>query len=378
MGKAWRRWGQEPNTQPYPPTILEGSLSSERSTKLQVSTPSRQTRPPTHPTDWWGSQQSLPPGHSLGELESSVKNNIANSKGLARLSWGDEVCPSGKLEVCPLPILSLVAVSKTSQLSSAVHLPHSAVSTAGSLPQSWAQRRHRGPKEKAPIPHPQQSRFGTLPAALENRLNNPGTPPAREGNAQTPLVGKKIIWRKVIPLVYSPSYWTNANDRSLSGHQRLCVSWKCESSLSCGVNQHFWDSMQRCPQNLISSLSYRWISITHGQGWPPQRTVYKEFCAFCIKISLVFREFTLWQIMQPPSQGLHYGRSEGCVGSLLLWAPKTASWRQIWHPKSNNAFHLNIQEMLNFLIHLFLIKNPCNAKQHVSEIYLDYKNCSSY
>lgn len=109
----------------------------------------------------------------------------------------------------------------------------------------------------------------------------------------------------------------------------------------------------------------------------PQRTVYvdftKRFCAFCIKMSLVFREFTLWQIMKPPSARATLWKDWG-----LLWAPTTARWRQIWHPKSNNVFHLNIQEMLNFFIHLFLIKNPCLAKKHVSETYLDYKNCSSY
>lgn len=64
----------------------------------------------------------------------------------------------------------------------------------------------------------------------------------------------------------------------------------------------------------------------------PQRTIYidftEKFCTFCIEMSLVFKEFTLWQIMKPPSQGLHYQRTEGCVGSLLLWAPKTAGWRQ--------------------------------------------------
>lgn len=155
-----------------------------------------------------GSQQSLSPGHSLGEWESSVKNNIVNPKGLPRPVLGGEVCPSGKPEVlstsnimpcgCVKNKSAPLGSQRTSQRWEHSQLPQMVLTT---------EETHLAPTrlpcvQKAPIPHPQQSSVGTFLAALQKRLNNPGTPHVRDKNAQTPFVGEKIIWRKVIPLVY--------------------------------------------------------------------------------------------------------------------------------------------------------------------------------
>lgn len=154
-----------------------------------ANTSSRQTSLPTLPVDWWGhrccSQQSLSSGYSLGELKSSVKNNIANSKGFLRPVLEDEVCPSVKPEVLstsyvipcgyaknnPAPLCSL----HTSQSSEHSQLPQIVLTTEQThLPPT------RLPSvQKAPIPHPQQSSVGIFPAVLPSRLNNPGTPHAR-------------------------------------------------------------------------------------------------------------------------------------------------------------------------------------------------------